>query len=350
MILAFAWSGLPDYAARCLRAALARGLGEAVVVGTRPKVPIAGMEESLGAPITWIDGGARALRWSDLSLPMPDVFFQGGYGAPAFRALGRDCRAQGGKVVCLSDVNWIGGARQVLLDPLRHRFILGRDFDGFFVAGASGLRWARHVGYGRGPLLTGMLGADPALFTPGPPLAQRPKRFIFVGRNDPIKNIDHLFAAFSAFAREQEEWSLDVIGPGDLATPLPPRARLRPFSSPGEVAVALREARCLVLPSLRDRWGLVVHEAALSGCALALAPHVGAADDLATPANAVIFEGWAPADILAGLRRVAAWSDAQWSAAEAESLRLAPQFGPQVFADAVEAFVRVFEGRGDDGP
>lgn len=108
-------------------------------------------------------------------------------------------------------------------------------------------------------------------------------------------------------------------------------------------------ARVEALQAAVDEAGLPLQ--LVAGADVHVAPDVVQrlrADDLATPANAVIFEGWAPADILAGLRRVAAWSDAQWSAAEAESLRLAPQFGPQVFADAVEAFVRVFEGRGDD--
>jgi glycosyltransferase involved in cell wall biosynthesis len=343
MNIAFAWSGLPDYAARCLRAVRERGFGQVHVVGTRPTVPIEGMERSLGAPITWIEGAREGLRWADLSLPKPDVFFQGGYGTPAFRALGRDCRAAGGKVVCLSDVNWIGGFRQNLLDPLRHRFALGRGFDGFFVAGASGLRWARRAGYGRKPLRAGMLGADPALFTPGPPLAGRAKRFLFVGRNDPIKNIDRMLAAFDAFTRDDDEWRLDLIGPDGLGAALPPRVSLQAFSSPGHVASALRAARCLILPSFRDRWGLVVHEAALSGCALALAPRVGAADDLASSDNSVIFEGCGRGDVLAGLRRVARWSDAQWARAEAESLRRATQFGPQVFAESVDGFLRDFE-------
>jgi glycosyltransferase involved in cell wall biosynthesis len=343
MNFAFAWAGLPDYAARCLRAVRARGLGELQVLGTRSVTPIRGMEDSLGAPIIWIEGAREGLRWADLDLPAPDVFFQGGYGTPAFRALGRDCRAHGGKVVCLSDVNWIGGFRQNWIDPLRHRFGLGRGFDGFFVAGDSGLRWARRAGYRRKPLRAGMLGADPALFTPGPPLATRAKRFLFVGRNDPIKNIERLLAAFEAFTREDEEWRLDLIGPEGLSTAAPPRASVRPFSSPDQVASALRDSRCLVLPSFRDRWGLVVHEAALSGCALALAPRVGAALDLASSDNAVIFDGWGRGDILHGLRRIARWSDAQWARAEAESLRRAGRFGPQVFADSVAGFLRDFE-------
>jgi len=345
MNIAFAWSGLPDYAARCLRAVRARGFGDVSVVGTRPKVPIVGMEASLGAPVTWIEGAREDMVWADLGLPAPDVFFQGGYGTPAFRALGRDCRARGGKVICLSDVNWVGGFRQTMLDPLRHRFGLGKGFDGFFVAGASGLRWAQRAGYGRKPLRAGMYGADPVLFTPGPPLAQRPKRFVFVGRFEAVKNVLALIDAFETFRATESAWSLTLCGSGSLQASLRPveGVTCREFLQPHELSSVLREHRCLVLPSLHEPWGLVVHEAALSGCALALAPRVGAADDLAASDNAVIFEGCGRGDILHGLRRIAGWSDAQWARAEAASLRLAAGFGPQVFADAVGGFLRDFE-------
>ncbi|MEY4403905.1 MAG: hypothetical protein RIR91_1940, partial [Verrucomicrobiota bacterium] len=64
MSVAFSWQGLPQYAARQLRPAIARLGQPCAVVGTRPAVPIQGMEESLGQPIHWVES-SQSVRWAD---------------------------------------------------------------------------------------------------------------------------------------------------------------------------------------------------------------------------------------------------------------------------------------------
>jgi hypothetical protein len=46
--LAISWNGLPQYAARLIRAAIERWGAPVDVIGSRPTVPVAGMEEALG--------------------------------------------------------------------------------------------------------------------------------------------------------------------------------------------------------------------------------------------------------------------------------------------------------------
>lgn len=340
----FAWSGLPDYAARCIRAVIDRHPGRVAVVGTQPNVPIKGMEQSLGQPVYWIDGDRTDLSWGKLGLPSPALFFQGGYFLPAFRALGAECRANGGSVVGQSDATWQGFWRQVLLDPIRHRLLLRRKFDGWWVPGGSGLRHARIMGYPTGRTQIGMLGADPALFNGGVHLSQRSKRLLFVGRLEPIKNVLGLVNAFNRFVKDHPEWQLEICGTGSQRALLSssPNIHIADFVQPSELARRLTEATCLVLPSFREPWGLVVHEAALCGCALALSSSVGSIDDLARPENSVIFPPGSESAIEAALRKVATWDDAQWDRAEQVSRGLAEQFGPQQFADAVDKFIEMF--------
>jgi glycosyltransferase involved in cell wall biosynthesis len=350
--IVFSWSGFPDYAARCIRAVIDRHPEEVSVIGTRPDVPIEGMERSLGQPVHWIDGTVRYLKWADLGLQPPDLFFQGGYYLPAFRSLGAECRGQGGKVVCLSDATWRGHWRQILVDPLRHRALLRRRFDGVLVPGKSGLRHARIMGYAPEKTLPGLLGADPILFCGGRPLHERPKTILFVGRLEPVKNVMGLITAFQHFAQNHPDWVLRICGRGPQRADIPghPGIHVEEFVQPSELAEIMRGARCLVVPSLREPWGLVVHEAALSGCALALSSSVGAAQDLAQPQNAILFAPGRVEAIEAALRKIAEWDAARWQRAEGVSRERARQFGPDKFADAVDRFIAMFGILGDLDP
>jgi hypothetical protein len=57
-VIAVAWSGLPVYAAAALRADAASYSGRMLFLATRPKVPLEGIEKTLGASVTWLDTGS----------------------------------------------------------------------------------------------------------------------------------------------------------------------------------------------------------------------------------------------------------------------------------------------------
>ncbi|MER8758336.1 glycosyltransferase [Mesorhizobium sp. M0976] len=339
--IAFAWSGLPDYAARCIRAVIDRHPGRVKVIGTRPVVPIAGMERSLGQAVHWVDGRDANADWNRLGMRPPDLFFQGGYHRAAFNSLGLRCRSDGGKVVLQSDSNWQGTLRQHLVDPIRHRAFLRRHFDGVFVPGTSGTMYAQRMGYRSSTVFEGLYGADPTLFNGGPPLHSRPKRFLFVGRLVQVKCVVALAQAFVHFAADRSDWSLQICGAGPLRDQLPhhPLIEVSDFLQPAQLADVFRNARCLVLPSLSEPWGLVAHEAVLSGCALALSQVVGAAADLATKSNSILFR---PGDVNAiadALHSIASWDTIRWQEAESTSRSVATKFGPEPFANAVAQFI-----------
>jgi len=339
--LAFAWPGLPDYAARCIHAAIKRRDTPVAVIGTKPGVPIEGMEYSLGQAVHWIVGQDKRVTWEKLGLAPPAIFIQGGYFTPAFNALGCQCRAAGGKVVLASDQNWSGGFRQYLFDPFLVRMKTWLQFDAVFTPGRSGVQYYRRVIHPAACIVTRLYGADPALFNGGLPLKERPKTFLYVGQFIPRKNVLGLARAFICFAADHPDWVLRLCGGGEQLGEIPkhPQIQLENFVQPTQLAAILRESRCLVLPSLEEHWGLVVHEAALTGCALALSEVVGAAKDLANPQNAVLFPPGDEAAIERSLRDIAAWDTARLLAAEYTSRNLAVGFGPESFADAVDELI-----------
>ncbi len=341
MTVAFSWQGLPQYAARQLRAAIDRIPGGAAVVGTRPGVPIQGMEAALGQPIHWVESGDDA-TWAGLGLPVPRVFFQAGWSCPAFQALGDEVRAAGGKVCLLMDNDWRGDLRQLLGGPW-FRLTMKRKFAAVLVPGVSGRRLARWYGFADEDVFEGLYGADPKLFFDGPPLAERPKRILFVGQYIERKDCVGLATAFASVADRLPEWELHLYGSGPLRERLTdhPRIRVHGFVQPEQLGALYREARIFALPSRSEAWGLVVHEAALSGCQLLLSDAIGARHDFAAPdLNAVVVPVGSQVGMAAALLHLAGDDHAALARAQSASLRRARTHGPQAFADRVASIVR----------
>jgi glycosyltransferase involved in cell wall biosynthesis len=303
------------------------------------------MEEALQQKIYWVDDD-KPLSWINLGLDVPEVFIQSGWSFRAFVSLGREVKQAGGSVIGLSDANWRGDFRQLVLGSVVFRVLYRPHFDAMLVAGREGQRLMRYFGVPADRIRVGMYGADSGIFPPGPPLAERAKRFLFVGRFDPVKNVVALTRAFERFARMRPEWTLQMCGSGKLRNSLMSHERIfvEDFVQPGHLATRYHGARFLVLPSILEPWGVVVHEAALCGCALLLSNAVGSAKDLATTRNALMFNPSSEHDLVRALHAAADLDAQQLTAAEIESRTLANKFGPQRFADEVGYLIHEFIG------
>lgn len=350
MQIAFSWNGLPQFAARLIRGALDRVGENCIVVGSRPSVPILGMEETLGRPVHWLDA-SQATNWQALGCGVPDIFVQSGWAYPAFSSLGREVKERGGHVIGLSDANWRGDFRQLFLGALAFRAFYRRHFDAMIVPGRQGKRLMRWFGMPAHLVRGGMLGADPSLFGDGDPLPQRPRTFLFAGQFIARKDVIGLAKAFKRFSRARPEWTLHLCGGGEQIDLIPRDARIivEDFVQPARLAERFRHARFFVLPSRFEAWGQVVHEASLSGCALVLSDCVGSADDLATERNGVRFRAGRENDLVRALHEAADFDDARLLEASQESRRLAGQFGPERFGREVADLIDRVAGKANLG-
>ena len=368
----FCWDGFPQYAARCIGAFVKATGIETVVLATRPGVPVGGMESYCGCKVIWI-GREDDVRARTELRDITHVFMTGWF-VPAFMRLGRVVRTQGGKVICLvdngkSDLDVRAfrrlGVWKDALKSVRFRLKLRGRFDGFMVPGKCGRRLLE--GYGVAPeLITeGMYAADATLFRAGPPLKERPKTIIYVGQFIERKNVKRMLEAFhrsldvQAFRRlDVDGWTLELYGSGPLKGELEQLIQQSPnlksnnlksnnqtihihdFVQPEQLAALYRSARIFCLPSLDEHWGLVVHEAALSGCALALSGAVCAAEDLLGKANGVMFDPRDVEDMSAKLSELMAMDDAALAAAREESLALASGISPELFVKGVATWLK----------
>ena len=339
-LVAFSWNGLPQYAARLLRAAIVEVGQPCVVIGSRPSVPIQGVEEALGQSIRWVDA-RQSVTWSELGLAVPDIYFQSGWAYPAFSALGKEVKSRGGKVCLLMDNNWRGDLRQ-FLGALWFRIFKRRLFDMALVPGKSARRLARWYGIPNENIWEGMYGADPQLFFSGAPLAERPRRIIFVGQYIHRKQCLQLAQAFIQISEKIPDWELVMYGSGVQQSLLPghPRIKVNSFTQPEQLGEIYRQARIFALPSLSEAWGLVVHEAALSGCQLLLSDAIGARHDFACPENAQIFKAGDLQDLQAALLKLTSMNSVELKVAQQVSTTLAKSHGPLIFSKNIAAIYR----------
>jgi glycosyltransferase involved in cell wall biosynthesis len=344
--IALSWHGLQQFSARLFRGALDQleqlSL-EAAVIGTSPDVPVKGMEQVLKRKIHWIEASKPA-RWSDLGLGVPKFFVQSGWSYPALTSLGHEVKRTGGRVIGLSDANWRGDLRQLVVGPIAFRLAKRRHFDAMLVAGCRGARLMRWFGMPPDRVRVGMLGGDPSLFASDDDISLRPKRFLFVGRFVAIKNLHRLSRAFLRFAERHPDWTLHLCGGGVQRQEIPQASRIviEDFVQPQDLPHRYRQARFFVLPCVREAWGVAVHEAALSGCGLLLSDRVGSADDLCTAANGLRFRAYSESDLEGALEAAARFDAARLRLAGAESRRLAAQFGPARFGREVANLIQSF--------
>ena len=157
---------------------------------------------------------------------------------------------------------------------------------------------------------------------PHPPAADEELRYLFVGRLIERKGIDVLLAAF----RHVDGGELRIVGDGPLrgavesAASNDSRIRLLGHLDGAALANAYREAHLLIVPSLYEPWGLVVHEGLAHGLPVIVTDQVGAGDDLIESGinGYVVPAGSAPA-LAEAMQAAAGWAPEQWERAAKRS-------------------------------
>jgi glycosyltransferase involved in cell wall biosynthesis len=114
-------------------------------------------------------------------------------------------------------------------------------------------------------------------------------RFLYVGRLAEEKGLFDLLDAFARVRLQLPEARLDLAGPGALEEELRQRARRLGIDSavrflgtktPQDIGQLLMNSAAMILPSLREPWGLVVNEALSFGCPVVVSDICGCVPEL----------------------------------------------------------------------
>jgi glycosyltransferase involved in cell wall biosynthesis len=340
--IVISWGGLPQYGARLLKEFLQSCKEDVIVLGTQPSVPVEGMEKTLGQKIIWISSEQKRITWAELGLLVPQIFVQSGWSVHPFIKLGEEVKSKGGRVIGLADNNFRGDVRQ-FLGAIKFRIALRKKFDAMMVPGVSGVKLMKFYGMPERVVRAGQYGADPALFFSNSPLTDRSKTFLFVGQFIKRKGVLKLCRAFLKLNEIYPDWKLRLCGSGVLRPLIPDSENIivDDFVQPEQLAKIFMEVRFLILPSIQENWGLVVHEAVCSGCALLISSKVGSGPDLASKENSVIFRANDEQAIYNAMKEVVEWDGNQYLQAQKISLEKAKKFGPEQFTKSLLELIEV---------
>lgn len=164
-----------------------------------------------------------------------------------------------------------------------------RSFDGFVSNGSAATAYLRDLGARPERIITSRL---PAGYVAGPTdrrAAGGGIRFLFVGRLIAQKRPLELIAAFRGVHDALPHATLTVVGSGELESEVREAAKYTSGveyigrKEGNELSAVYARSDVLVLPALREVWGVVVNEALSHGLFVVASEQVGSAHDLLTP-------------------------------------------------------------------
>lgn len=170
------------------------------------------------------------------------------------------------KVVSCFDDKWLGTKRQ-RLGALLFKYFGRLFYSHAWVAGTEQYTYARKFNFVPSRIATGLLFADASVFRVHDRVCNEfsSKRFLFAGRLEEIKGIDILISAWKELA--PINWELHVVGSGSYSSLLESSDNLyyHGFKNSIELAEIMNECTVFIMPSKREPWGVVLHEAVLCG-------------------------------------------------------------------------------------
>ena len=336
-----AWNKLPMYGAVVLKFARKKLNNNFPIISTKSSMPIKEVEEYLDSNFFTVKNNEET-SWANLGLKIPKIFIHSGWGYKHFNSLAYEVKKEGGQVVGMFDNNLKWNFRQII-GIFYFRFFLKNRFDGVFVPGIEGVNLARILGFKYDNIFKYLYTADDGIFSCRVNIVERPKTFIFIGQLIKRKGIEELINAFNKFSKINDDWTLKIIGHGELlGLKKNKRISIEPFSPPNYLANSLNNSRVLILPSYEEHWGVVTHEAALCGCGLILTKNVGAATDLASYENSILINRTSEELIFDAMKKISNYSEDQFIAMQNRSIEISKEFNKENWTDALMKIIKKY--------
>ena len=218
----------------------------------------------------------------------PDVMIISGYNYLPTWSLLAWAKTSGKPVVLWFESNIFDHPRNLVKESIKRVFLSGCDVG--HVYGTSNRRYLEHLGMKPSAILEKRAAVDWEVFSKRrAEFHLEFRRFVYVGRFAPEKNLPRLLDAFRMI-RDKAIAELVLVGYGPDEPQLRQKTRdlgleesvvFAGTKTQEEVSKTLAECDCLVLPSLSEPWGLVANEALCAGLPLIVSDRCGCALDLA---------------------------------------------------------------------
>lgn len=256
--------------------------------------------------------------------------------------------ARGRRVVMWAESTVRSGLLRGRMSQLARRVLLQR-IDAFVANGSQAAAFLHQMGVADDRVVVSCL---PSALTvhPSSSMAGRSacvRRFLFVGRLIDLKRPLELIGAFIRVKEAVSDATLTIVGDGPLleaarnaAEPAGNAITFMGRLEGAALASTLAEADALVIPSVREVWGLVVNEALAAGLFVIASDRVASAADLLDPGSGSIVATDNPRELTNAMVDAARIVAAN-SAARAERAERVRHCTPDAFAAAIEDAVSV---------
>ncbi|KAA6455605.1 glycosyltransferase family 4 protein [Acidobacteria bacterium AB60] len=286
----------------------------------------------------WSGRPNAALLLSKLLEFKPDLLLTLGWHVSAYRQAAKSLKGKTKRILYFENT-WRGTAKQwlgVLASPLHVRSLA----EYAWVPGSRQRDFAMRLGFKAMKIMDGSLSGHTDLFrTVGlqrPHMQGRPRAFLFVGRLVKVKGLTVLLKAYAQYRSScTDPWSLICVGAGPLQEKVSsaPGVISAGFLQPEPLAQRMLDASVLVLPSLFEPWGVVVHEAAASGLPIIASDVVGSHVHLVqSEFNGFVVEAGSPESLTEAMLRFHHMDEETLDGMGAASRLLAQQFTPERWA------------------
>jgi glycosyltransferase involved in cell wall biosynthesis len=170
-------------------------------------------------------------------------------------------------VVAGSDTKWRGGKQW--LNVLASPFIHQKCFSHIQISGVWQYEYARRLGFSSQHILMHNYAADVANFHNVHiqyKEKEYPRRLLYIGRFSPIKGLTYLIDAWNSIV-DKKSWILTLIGNGPEKDSLIKNkdVEVLDFMEQEKLIHYMQNSGCFILPSIREPWAVVLHEAAAGG-------------------------------------------------------------------------------------
>ena len=251
------------------------------------------------------------------------------------------------KIVSGCDNQWENTPKNKIA-ALFSNSVYRKYFDYMWVASQRSYEYMRRMGYAKNRIVNNMYTGDATVFMGAygnnktAKAEKYPHKFVFVGRFAPEKGLNLLIEAFIAAKNEiKNDWSLTLVGAGNTPVVDSPFVEIRNFMSSAELASESKNWGVFCLPSLKEPWGVVVHEFSMAGLPVICSDNVGAGDSLViNNYNGFVFETGNVAQLKSCLMKMMLKTDIELSTMSARSHEISKCQSPLIAAYSLMGIIK----------
>lgn len=198
----------------------------------------------------------------------PNIIFVSGWMDKKYLKIAAKFKNKNIPVVVGSDTQWESTFRKNIASII-FKYTYKKCFTHIWVSGPFQYEYAKKLGFTNNEIIFNLYTADVDAFSENVKKTsdkKYSKNFLFLGRLEEIKGISCLLQAWESIV-DKKGWTLTFMGNGSLKTEIEKSTDvvLKNFMQPNDLINEIQKYGFLILPSLKEPWALVIHEAMSAG-------------------------------------------------------------------------------------